>query len=363
VRSRLLDLRDLPGHTGATRPLVLVAVSGGPDSLALLCAAVAVAPSVGVRVGAVTVDHAWHAGSASVAAAVAAFAGAAGCDPVDVLVAAPVSAAQGPEGDARAARYQALDACAAERGAVAVLLGHTMDDQAETVLAGLARGSGARSLSGMAPVRGLYHRPLLSVRRADVHTALPDLLDQVGAGAGGEAGAQAAGLPWADPSNTDPRHLRARVRTSALPAIEAALGPGSVEALARSAELLRADADALDGWAASLVAPGGPAAPQPDGVPVAALAGLPAAVLSRVVRLLAAQAGAGPLTAAMTSALVALATAASGSGAGPVALAGGVSARRTGGRLCFATTPADGAVRPGSGRLHPGPPAGGAVTT
>lgn len=336
----------LSGLPGTRDPLVLVAVSGGPDSLALLCGTVAVAPALAVRVGAVTVDHGWHEGSAAVAADVARVAAVLGCRPVTVRRVDAAAAGGGPEAAARTARYAALDDVAHDVSAAAVLLGHTMDDQAETVLVGLARGSGGRSLSGMAAVRGRYRRPLLGLRRPVVHEALPVLARSLDADLGG--------LPWRDPANADPAYLRARVRELALPAVEAALGPGSVEALARSADLLRADADALDGWAARVVAPGGPAAPSAQGVPVAALADLPPAVLTRVLRLLAADAGAGPLSAAMTASLVALVTARSGSGAGPVALPGGVSARRAAGRLGFEPT----ATR---GRLLPGPAAGGAT--
>ena len=116
-----------------------------------------------------------------------------------------------------------------------MLLGHTRDDQAETVLLGLARGSGARSLAGMPARRGRYRRPLLGVGRATLRRPAPPL-----------------GLrPWDDPHNADPAFARARVRHQALPALEEALGPGVAEALARTAGQLRADADALDELAAS----------------------------------------------------------------------------------------------------------------
>ena len=147
------------------------------------------------------------------------------------MVSVDVGRAGGPEAAARAARYRALDDAADRLGAAAVLLGHTRDDQAETVLLGLARGSGARSLAGMAARSGRYRRPLLDLDRAVVRSA-------------------AAGLDtWDDPHNADPSFGRSRVRHAALPALEAALGPGVAAALARTASLLRADADALDGWA------------------------------------------------------------------------------------------------------------------
>ncbi|HZV25391.1 MAG TPA: tRNA lysidine(34) synthetase TilS, partial [Acidothermaceae bacterium] len=229
--------------------LVLVACSGGADSVALAAAAAFEAPRLGLRVGGVTVDHGLQPGSPSRAATVAALLTGIGLEPVEV-VAVDVSARPGgPEAAARAARYGALDGVADRLGASAVLVGHTLDDQAETVLLGLARGSGTRSLAGMAAVSGSpvgsspvgtgatdarYRRPLLAVERAVTLAACADL-----------------GLPvWDDPHNGDPSFARVRVRSEVLPVLEAALGPGVAAALARTAELARDDADALDQWAA-----------------------------------------------------------------------------------------------------------------
>jgi tRNA(Ile)-lysidine synthase len=221
--------------------LVLVACSGGPDSLALAAAVAFEAPRLGLRAGAVVVDHGLQPGSAGVTAKVAAALTNLGLDPVltsAVDVAGPadaVSSYPGPEAAARVARYEALKAAAATTGATGVLLGHTLDDQAETVLLGLARGSGARSLAGMADRAGLYLRPLLDVRRAVTRAAC-----------------EALGLqPWDDPQNCDPAFTRVRVRQDLIPALADALGPGVPEALARTARLLRADADALDALAAA----------------------------------------------------------------------------------------------------------------
>ncbi|HEY8720806.1 tRNA lysidine(34) synthetase TilS, partial [Pengzhenrongella sp.] len=155
------DLADLPD--GA---LVLVACSGGPDSLALAAATAFVAPRAGLRAGAVVVDHGLQRGSARVADDAATACRVLGLAPVRV-VRVDVGARGGPEAAARTARYDALEAAAVELGAAAVLLGHTLDDQAETVLLGLARGSGARSLAGMPARRGSLRRPLLGLRRAD----------------------------------------------------------------------------------------------------------------------------------------------------------------------------------------------------
>jgi tRNA(Ile)-lysidine synthase len=162
VRSCLHDL--------AEGDLVLAACSGGADSLALAAAAAFVAPRLGLRAGGVTVDHGLQPGSAQRAADVAALLGGLGLAPArSIAVIVPESAA-GPEAAARAARYRALDEAAAECGAAAVLLGHTLDDQAETVLLGLARGSGGRSLAGKqghaGPSRSL---PAAAARRAPRH--------------------------------------------------------------------------------------------------------------------------------------------------------------------------------------------------
>ena len=155
-----------------------------------------------------------------------------GLDPVLVRTVTVNEApgADGPEAAARTARYAALEAARAETGAAAVLLGHTLDDQAETVLLGLARGSGAASMQGMAAVNGTYLRPMLGIRRAQTRQFCVD-----------------SGLePWNDPQNDDPRYTRVRVRQSTLPTLERDLGPGVSEALARTAEQLREDSQALD---------------------------------------------------------------------------------------------------------------------
>ncbi len=155
-----------------------------------------------------------------------------GLDPVEVL-AVTVGTSGGPENAAREARYAALSEAAGRLGAAAVLLGHTRDDQAETVLLRLARGSGTRSLAGMPARTGIYRRPLLELGRGTTVAACAAL-----------------GLvPWEDPHNLDGRYARVRVRRRLLPALEDELGPGVAEALARTAGLCRDDADALDAWA------------------------------------------------------------------------------------------------------------------
>jgi tRNA(Ile)-lysidine synthase len=299
--------------------LVLVACSGGADSVALAAAAAFEAPRLGLRIGAVTVDHRLQAGSAERAAAVVALLTTLGLDPV-VAQAVDVPAGEagrgGPEAAARSARYAALDAVADRLGAATVLLGHTLDDQAETVLLGLARGSGTRSLAGMAATQpaGRYRRPLLGVERAVTRASCADL-----------------GLAvWDDPHNVDPAFARVRVRTQVLPVLETALGPGVAAALARTAALARDDADALDSWATTSYAD----LAGPDGsLDVAALAALPPAVRRRVLRLaaLAAGASAGALQAVHLQATEALVTDWHGQGA--VSLPGGRAAVRRYGRL------------------------------
>lgn len=307
VRSALAEL-----PAGA---LVLVACSGGADSLALAAATAHVAPKLGHRAGAVTVDHGLQDGSAARAEQVASALRQLGLDPVRVA-GVRVTGAGGPEAAARDARYEALDQACAELGAAAVLLGHTRDDQAETVLLRLARGSGARSLAGMPPATGHYLRPLLELSRDRVHEAC-----------------LAAGLqPWADPHNTDPAYTRSRVRHDVLPVLDAALGPGVAAALARTARLLRADADALDAWADRVAADcGDPAA----GLDIAALSGLPDAVRTRVLHRAAVAAGcpAGSLGAKHVAAADELLTAWHGQAGAD--LPGGVRVVRVDGRLRF----------------------------
>ena len=306
---------------------MLVACSGGADSLALAAATAAEARRAGLRAGAVTVDHGLQAGSAERATAVATTCRNLELDPVEVA-AVVVGSAGGPEAAARDARRGGLLEVARRTGAFAVLLGHSLDDQAETVLLGLARGSGARSLAGMAPVSGpggIFVRPLLGVPRAVLAQACAEF-----------------GLePWTDPHNTDSRYARVRVRARALPVLEAELGPGVATALARTAALLRADADALDAWAAEAAAQvteaaaeaGADAAAQargsePRALRVGALETLPTAVRRRVLRVAALSAGcpAGSLTAAHVAALDALVT--SWHGQGPLDLPGSVRASR-----------------------------------
>jgi tRNA(Ile)-lysidine synthase len=308
--------------------LVLVACSGGADSLALAAAAAFVAPRLGLRAGGVTVDHGLQPGSAERAGEVTALLSGLGLDPVRgaAVTVPPPATAAGPEAAARQARYAALDVAAKEYGAVAILLGHTLDDQAETVLLGLARGSGSRSLAGMPARRGPYRRPLLAVRRAST----------------GAACAELGLVPWQDPHNRDFRFARARVRHQALPALEAALGPGVAEALARTAAQLRVDAECLDDLAfaesGQLRGSGPENGTAPAGLEARWLCALPAAIRARVLRDAAIMAGCphGALTAGHVDQIDALVTA--WRGQRWVDLPGGVRARRRDGKVWFTSS-------------------------
>jgi tRNA(Ile)-lysidine synthase len=232
-----------------------VGLSGGPDSLALTAVAAQLRPTT-----ALIVDHGLQPGSAAVAETASRQALELGCADARVLTVV-VGRSGGPEAAARDARYAAL-----QEGSdgMPVLLGHTLDDQAETVLLGVGRGSGARSLAGMRPYQPPWCRPLLGVRRAVTHAACDEL-----------------GLtPWHDPHNSDPGYTRARLRVEALPLLEDVLGGGVAEALARTAAALREDCDALDDLARRQLT----AARSADGLAVDSLIQLPDALRRRVIR-------------------------------------------------------------------------------
>ncbi|NLU67932.1 tRNA lysidine(34) synthetase TilS [Streptomyces sp. HNM0574] len=328
VRRVLHDVLSEHAGTGST-PLVLVACSGGADSMALASALAFEAPRLGVRAGGVTVDHGLQAGSDVRAREVAARMTALRLDPVEAVSVTVGRTNTGPEAAARDARYAALDETAKRHGAAVVLLGHTRDDQAETVLLGLARGSGTRSLSGMAAVsgpQGRYRRPFLGVERQTTRKAC-----------------MVQSLPvWDDPHNADPVFTRSRVRHEALPTLEKALGKGVVEALARTASLSRDDADALDAWAVEAERTvrtdepglrGGPEDLQTCELDAVRLYALPPAVRRRVLRRAAIAAGApaGSLFARHIEEVDRLVTAWRGQRA--INLPGMVEARRQGGKL------------------------------
>ena len=333
--------------------LVLVACSGGADSLALAAATAFVAPRLALRAGLVTVDHGLQPGSAERAAAVASWATSAGLAPAEVAAVEVGGLPGGPEAAARTARYAALSEAASRLAAAVVLLGHTRDDQAETVLLALARGAGPRGLAGMPYRRGIFARPLLDVARSDTRKACAAL-----------------GLAvWEDPHNSDPAYTRSRVRGEAMPALIAALGPGVVDNLARTATQVAVDNAALDELAARalIAARGGAAqsggsgglarsggsgeAARPGGsgetarpgglggLDVRLLAGLAAAVRSRVLHMWARELGApgSALSHRHVAALDALVTDWHGQGA--MQLPGDISVARRDGMLVWADRP------------------------
>ena len=272
-----------------------VALSGGADSLALTAVAASLLPTT-----ALIVDHRLQPQSGAVAAAAREQAAALGCVGAEVLC-VEVGVEGGPEAAARTARYSALDTA---RDGAPVLLAHTLDDQAETVLLGLGRGSGARSIAGMRPYAPPWWRPLLGVRRAVTHAACVEL-----------------GLtPWHDPHNTDPRFTRVRVRGEVLPLLEEVLGGGVAGALSRTATALREDSDALDGIAGQTLARVG------ADLDIALLRPLPDAVRRRVIRGWLLAGGASGLTDKQIRSVDALVT--DWRGQGGVAVPGGLTRER-----------------------------------
>jgi tRNA(Ile)-lysidine synthase len=332
----------------------MVACSGGVDSLALLAATVFEARRKAWHLIGVTVDHGLQDGSAARAAAVVEQMAALGCTETASARVQVQAAGRGIEAGAREARYVVLEELASRMRASVVLLGHTLDDQAETVLLGLTRGSGGRSLGGMRPGFGPFRRPLLEVTRAQT-----------------EAACRAEGIAyWEDPHNTDPGFTRARIRHRVLPVLEDELGPGVAVALARTARLARQDAEALDALADQAYAravagtdpaeradPGGRASPggaarpggraDPSGragpgrracrdhtaLDISALLAEPPAIRRRVLRLAALDAGspAAELFLVHVDALDALVV--DWHGQGPLQLPGHVTARRAGGEI------------------------------
>jgi tRNA(Ile)-lysidine synthase len=286
--TRLAVRRCLARYGDGVTGSVLVACSGGADSLALLSAAVFEGHRDGVRVVGAVVDHGLQDGSAAHTEAVVAQMARLGADETASVRVTVDAGPAGPEAGAREARYVALAQLAEHVRVDLVLLGHTRDDQAETVLLGLTHGSGGRSLAGMRRefVEGgaMFVRPLLDLGRAQTRAAC-----------------RAEGIEWwEDPHNTDPRFARSRVRHAVLPTLERELGPGVTEALARTADLVRADADLLDdladdafreltGSSAEMVAMTTTSALD---LSAPALAALPTALRLRVLRRAALAAGA-----------------------------------------------------------------------
>lgn len=321
VRASLTSFIDEAGAP----PALVVGLSGGADSLALALTTIDVAARAGIPVVTVTVDHGLRAGSGEEARRVADLAASLGARAVVETVS--VEGPGGPEGSARDARRAALRAVARREGAP-ILLGHTMDDQAETVLLRLARGSGPSSLRAIAPVSRdddgvTWLRPLLGLRRKDTEQAC----------------AQAGLAPLQDPTNdidgpwraADGSPLRrSALRHAAIPALASALGVDPVPALARTAALCAADDDALTRWASALAAPATPGEEHDSetrhpSLAVSALLGAPRAVRTRALREAARAAGIRALSSAHVDALDDLVVA--WRGQGPIDLPGGTASR------------------------------------
>jgi tRNA(Ile)-lysidine synthase len=322
VRRTLAALvAEQPGRGLPPDAAVLVACSGGADSLALLSATVFEGHKVGLRVIGVTVDHGLQEESAAHAEHVVAQMAELGCDETATARVEVQGGGRGPEAAAREARYAVLDQLVQHFGAIGVLLGHTLDDQAETVLLALARGSGLRGLAAMPVSREIdgvtFLRPFLELSRDEARKACAALGLQV----------------WDDPHNADPAYARARVRATALPALVDALGPGVVANLARSARLAAQDVAVFDDLTQEALA----AARKSGGLSAVALTTQAPAVRSRVLREWALSLGCPPsaLSHRHIDALDALVTA--WRGQGPTDLPGGIRVVRTMGMLRRAT--------------------------
>ncbi|MFM1937648.1 MAG: hypothetical protein RLZZ320_506 [Actinomycetota bacterium] len=306
---RLAVRRELEDLTAGDT--VIVAASGGADSLALAAALLPECKTLALRAIALIVDHDLQKNSADVAHEAKKELVKIGYENIEIRK-IKVEVTDGLEASARRARYAAINDVAKLHNAAAIFLGHTKDDQAETVLLGLSRGSGTRSLSGMAQRIDKYRRPMLSISRQQTEAACEEL-----------------GLKfWRDPHNQSMEYTRVRVRENILPLMEKEIGPGVTDALVRSAKLLRDDADALDQWSDEIFDE-----LDPISLDVTTLESLPRAIRTRVLRKAIYLAGApsGSLTAEHIEPIESLVTA--WKGQGPVALPGGVTIERISGRL------------------------------
>jgi tRNA(Ile)-lysidine synthase len=306
----------------------IVACSGGPDSLALVASAAWALPHLGYEAHVVIVDHGLQDGSDRVAQQAAEAARALGVDDV-CIQRVRVGSSGGPEAAARDARRAALREVAGHLGIDQILLGHTRDDQAETVLMRLARGSGARSMSSMRECDPPWHRPFLDVPRDVVHEVAREYLDPLGLQA------------WDDPHNHDPAFTRVRVR-DALRSLQSSLGPGFVPGLTRSAHLLADDADALDAWVEGVFEAVVERSSARCDAAVDALADQPRAVRTRLIRLMHAAVTTGEDHLDFDHVQHVEAMVSDWKGQGPAKLPGGVTARVEYGRLLLdRTSPGD----------------------
>ena len=268
----------LEGLNLAANELVLAAVSGGGDSIALAAALGFEAPRLNIRAGAAVIDHGLQSNSAEIARVAAESAKALGLEPVVIRSVEVAESGQGLEAAARDARYFEIEKVRKETGTAWVLLGHNLDDQAESVLLGLTRGSGLRSIAGMQAVddeRKLL-RPFLDISRANLRQACQD-----------------QGISyWEDPHNQDPKFTRVRIRNLML-GLEAELGPGVSQALSRTAAVASEAEEFLAAQAQALIREAHRATSAKSvSYSVAALAEAPIALRNKAIHLIAQTVGA-----------------------------------------------------------------------
>lgn len=299
---------------------VVVGLSGGADSLVLTAVAVWVGERAGFTVQAVVVDHGLQIGSAKIASSAAMAATMLGATSIEIRN-VDVGTDGGMEMAARTARRAALLEVANGRP---ILLGHTANDQAETVLLRLLRGSGAHSLSAMSACTKTWHRPFLSHSRGDIETAVVELLTPLGI------------TPWQDPHNFDEVFSRVRIR-NLLETLSQEFGPSIISGLVRTADMLRADNQVLDHMATESFRMSHNSETQVS-MGVQELEDVSPAIRTRIIKLCFDQLTAGtressPLTHQHVMSVEALIS--SWSGQGGIALPLGVTARREYGRLVF----------------------------
>jgi tRNA(Ile)-lysidine synthase len=297
--------------------LVLVGCSGGADSLALAWTTLVVGKRLELKTGAVIVDHQLIPESNSVALNAKKQCEELGIQEVIIKKVNVEQNHEGLEAAARIARYEAFENVLHETNAQAILLAHTQDDQAETVLMRLTRGSGAKSLSGMAQVSGKYLRPFLHLRKKLVH----DSLDLIGLKA------------WQDPANTDHQFLRVKVRQILMPKIVEVLGESAISSLDKTSQLLRVDNQALEELAQQFF--DSQKDVKTNGLEISELEKLPEAIRTRVLRIFAIASGVhpGPFSFEHIEAIDALVK--NWHGQGNVDLPGFIQATRVDGSLRF----------------------------
>ena len=275
VRKRLSPAQGLirlavrTSLTSNTKPgqKLLIAVSGGADSLALAAACEFEAKKLGLKIAAAVIDHSLQKGSDKVAAQTAKTLAALGFEEVVVKKIA-VGKAGGPEAAARTARYTALETLRQKTKSNFVVLGHTASDQAETVLLGLVRGSGSKSLSGMSEKTGVLLRPLLGIERATTEAFCKD-----------------SGIKyWSDPQNKDEKFLRVMIRKHVLPFLEKQLGGSVAASLVRTSDQLREDNSYLESQADKSFKKYAKVSGSGISFDAKAIEKLPAAILNRVIK-------------------------------------------------------------------------------